>query len=214
LGEFLPFQKKVAFYGIFNSLSQTLIKVTSPGVPDFYQGTELWDLNLVDPDNRRPVDFETRRMFLRDIKARSQRDISKLIDELLSNKEDGRIKLFVIYRALQGRRQNRPVFQEGHYVPLKASGRLKAHIIAFARNHEEYWAITIAPRFFTSLIGEGEAPVGQDLWGDTMVTLPGGTPALWRDAMSDRVIKGRRDFPVGEALRCFPVSLLIGEVDR
>jgi (1->4)-alpha-D-glucan 1-alpha-D-glucosylmutase len=214
LGEFLPFQKKVAFYGIFNSLSQTLIKATSPGVPDFYQGTELWDLNLVDPDNRRPVDFETRRMFLRDIKARSQRDISKLIDELLSNKEDGRIKLFVIYRALQGRRQNRPVFQEGRYVPLRASGRLKAHIIAFARNHEEFWAITIAPRFFTSLIGEGEAPVGQDLWGDTIVTLPGGAPALWRDAMSDRVIKGRRDFPVGEALRCFPVSLLIGEVDR
>jgi len=214
LREFLPFQKKVAFYGIFNSLSQTLIKITSPGVADFYQGTELWDFNLVDPDNRRPVDFETRRLFLRDIKARSQRDISKLIDELLSNKEDGRIKLFVIYRALQGRRQNRPVFQDGRYIPLKASGRLKAHIIAFARNHEEYWAITIAPRFFSSLIGEGEAPLGQDIWGDTHVVLPEGTPALWGDAMSLLVIEGEKTLPVGEVLKYFPVALLMSKEDR
>jgi (1->4)-alpha-D-glucan 1-alpha-D-glucosylmutase len=214
LREFLPFQKKVAFYGIFNSLSQALVKVTSPGVPDFYQGTELWDFNLVDPDNRRPVDFKTRRLFLEDIKARSQQDILKLIDGLLSNKEDGRIKLFVIYRALQARRENRPVFQEGRYIRLKASGRLKDHIIAFARSHEKHWAITVAPRFFTPLIGEGEAPLGQDVWDDTVVVLPGGAPALWKDAMSDRVIKGRKDFPVGEALRCFPVSLLIGEAER
>jgi (1->4)-alpha-D-glucan 1-alpha-D-glucosylmutase len=214
LGEFLPFQKKVAYYGMFNSLSQTLIKSTSPGVPDFYQGTELWDLNLVDPDNRRPVDYKTRRSFLQDIKQRAGQDILQLIDELLSNKEDRKIKLFVIYRALQARRGNRAVFEQGRYIPLKVSGRLKDHIVAFARNHEENWAITIAPRFFTSLVGEGESPVGQDIWGDTHVLLPEGTPALWRDAMSRLVIKGEKTLPVGEVLEYFPVALLVSKEER
>lgn len=89
LTEFLPFQKQIAGYGIFNSLSQTLLKYTAPGVPDTYQGTELWDLSMVDPDNRRPVDYQQRSDFLKDIKAKSQADKAKLIDELLTNKENG-----------------------------------------------------------------------------------------------------------------------------
>jgi len=211
LREFLPFQKKIAYYGMFSSLSQTLIKITSPGIPDFYQGNELWDLNLVDPDNRRPVDFKTRRLFLLDIKERVGQDILQLIDGLLSNKEDGKIKLFVTYRALQARREHRPVFQDGRYIPLKVSGRLKDHIIAFARNHEEHWAITIAPRFFTCLIDKGGTPVGQDIWGDTFIVLPQRLPSLWRDAMSDQVVEGEKGLPVWEVLKYFPVALLMSE---
>jgi (1->4)-alpha-D-glucan 1-alpha-D-glucosylmutase len=211
LGEFLAFQKKVAHYGIFNSLSQALIKITAPGVPDFYQGTELWDLNLVDPDNRRPVDFGTRARLLRDIRAGAGEDILRLIDELLSNKEDGRIKLFMIYRALQARAKHRLLFEVGRYIPLKTTGRFKDHIIAFARNRDKSWAVTVAPRFLTSLIEEAELPLGPEVWGDTSVILPEGISAPWRDALSDRAVECEKALPVGKALKYVPVSLLMGE---
>jgi (1->4)-alpha-D-glucan 1-alpha-D-glucosylmutase len=214
LAEFLPFQKKVAYYGVFNSISQTLIKITSPGVPDFYQGTELWDLNLVDPDNRRRVDFEKRAPLLQDIKAGERQDILQLIDELLLGKEDGRIKLFVIYRALRAREKMRFLFQEGRYIPLKASGSLKDHIIAFARNREKSWAVTIAPRFLASLIGEGELPFGLEVWGDTSLVLPEGISASWRDAMSDQAVEWGKGLRAGDALKYFPVSLLMGEEEK
>jgi len=209
--EFLPFQKKVAHYGIFNSLSQALIKITAPGVPDFYQGTELWDLNLVDPDNRRPVDFGTRARLLQDIRAGAGEDILRLIGELLSNKEDGRIKLFVVYRALQARAEHRLLLEGGRYIPLKAHGSLKDHIIAFARNRQNSWAVTIAPRFLTAIIGEGDLPLGTEVWGDTSLMLPEGISASWRDALSDREVEWEKALPVGEALKYVPVSLLMGE---
>jgi (1->4)-alpha-D-glucan 1-alpha-D-glucosylmutase len=214
LKEFLPFQKKVAHYGILNSLSQVLIKITSPGVPNFYQGTELWDLNLVDPDNRRGVDFENRMRLLRNIIAGARQDILRLIDEMLSNKEDGRIKLFVIYRALQARMNHRFLFQEGRYIPLKAAGKHRDHIISFARSREKKWAVTIAPRFLTSLIGEGELPLGSEVWGDTSIVLPEGMSALWRDAMSGQVVECRKDLRVGDILKYVPVSLLMGEEEK
>ncbi len=104
LKELIPFCRRVSHYGILNSLSQTLIKITSPGVPDFYQGSELWDLSLVDPDNRRPVDFEKRRAMLAGIREQDDADIGRLVQDLLSTKEDGKIKLFLIYRGAQSKK--------------------------------------------------------------------------------------------------------------
>ncbi|HEY9778778.1 MAG TPA: malto-oligosyltrehalose synthase, partial [Leptolyngbyaceae cyanobacterium] len=149
--EFLPFQKRVAGYGIFNSLSQTLLKYTSPGVPDTYQGTELWDLSMVDPDNRRPVDYEQRFSFLKEIKEKSKTDVLTLINDLLSNKEDGRIKLFLTYKVLQTIKANLAVFQKGDYQPLEVSGKFKEHIVAFARSNGNNTIVVITPRFLTSL---------------------------------------------------------------
>jgi len=214
LKEFLPFQKKVAFYGMFNSLAQTLVKITSPGVPDFYQGTELWDLNLVDPDNRRPVDFEKRKSFLQDIKDKARTDILNLIAKLFSSKEDGRIKLFLIYRALGARKENLEVFQKGTYVPIEVGGKFKDHVIAFARNHENSWAITIAPRYLTALIKEGEHPLGHRVWGDTHIVVPEGAPSIWEDAITAQPIKAEKTLPIGEILKHFPVALLISEVKK
>ena len=214
LKEFLPFQKKVAFYGMFNSLSQTLVKITSSGVPDFYQGTELWDLNLVDPDNRRLVDFEKRESFLRDIKDKARTDILKLIAKFFSSKEDGRIKLFLIYRALGARKENLEVFQKGTYVPIEVGGKFKGHVIAFARNHEKSWAITIAPRYLTAIIKEGEHPLGHRVWGDTHIVVPEGAPSLWEDAITAQPIKAKKTLPIGEILKHFPVALLISEVKK
>jgi (1->4)-alpha-D-glucan 1-alpha-D-glucosylmutase len=208
--EFMPFAHKVAHFGLLNALSQTLVKTTCPGVPDFYQGTELWDLNLVDPDNRRPVGFEKRKTMLKDIHARVGDDTLKLIDELLSAKDDGRLKLFLIYKVLKARIRSPGLFQQGRYIPLDTTGRLRGHIIAFARSQEKEWALTIAPRFLTDLIEEGEYPLGTKTWQDTRVVLPPGVPGTWTDAITDRVVKAEERLPIGDALKFFPISLLIG----
>ena len=161
LKDFIPFCRRVSHYGMLNSLSQTLIKITSPGVSDFYQGTELWDLSLVDPDNRRPVDFETRRKMLAGIRKRENSNIGRLIRDLLSTREDGRIKLFLIYRALKARNAGREIFREGAYLPLESGGRFRHHVIPFARRHEQQWAMVIVPRFLSRLVQEGDFPLGK-----------------------------------------------------
>ena len=114
-----------------DSLSQALIKITSPGFPDFYQGSEFWDLNLVDPDNRRPVDFSLRAWLFREMKSRETRKKSKLINELLSTRQDGRIKLYLIYKALAARQKQRNLFEKGNYAFFVISGCLEGDIIAF-----------------------------------------------------------------------------------
>ncbi|MBW4631138.1 MAG: malto-oligosyltrehalose synthase [Iphinoe sp. HA4291-MV1] len=211
LKEFLPFQRCVADYGIFNSLSQTLLKITSPGVPDFYQGGELWDFSLVDPDNRRPVDFETRQSYLKAIKEQSKTDILKLIDELLANKEDARIKLFLIVQALKARTEYLQVFQQGNYLPLEVSGKFKENIIAFARNDGNKTIVTIAPRFFTSLIQPGKYPLGQPIWHDTSLKLPTEAPSIWKDAITEQSVQANGTLLISEALKYFPVALLVSQ---
>ena len=212
LQDFIPFQKRIAHYGIFNSLSQVLIKITSPGVPDFYQGTELWDLNLVDPDNRRPVDFSKRKAMLRDIKKRADSNVLELIRDLSSNKEDGRIKLFLIYTALQARNRHRETFQRGAYMPLEVAGRFKDHVVAFGRNHLDNWAITVVPRFASGLAAEDQFPLGEQVWQDTKVNLAGGSNSLWKDVFTGEIHSGEDSLLVGEILRHFPVALLVPEI--
>jgi (1->4)-alpha-D-glucan 1-alpha-D-glucosylmutase len=211
LEHFLPFQRRVAFYGIFNSLSQTLIKITCPGVPDFYQGTELWDLNLVDPDNRRPVDFEERWGMLSDIKARATTDRAPLVKELLETREDGRIKLFLILMGLKARKDYRDVFIRGRYRPLEVLGSHGDHCVAYAREAEEVRAVTITPRFLVSLVGEREDPLGMNIWHDTRIPLENGLPRSWRNALTGEVVHARDNLVIGEILRSFPVALLVNK---
>lgn len=207
IGDFLPFQRKVAHFGMLNSLSQTVLKVTMPGIPDFYQGTELWSLTLVDPDNRRPVDFERRRRFLDEIRNSETRQA--YWQQIKASPEDGRIKLFFTYRALQVRKKMAAVFEKGTYAPLPAEGPLKEHIVAFARRHDAAWAITIAPRFFTHLVAEGHYPVGSELWNETVVRVPDGSPARWKDAITSTACQARKGvIEVGKALHSFPAAIL------
>lgn len=213
LASFLPFQRKVAFYGMLNSLSQTIIKLTAPGVPDFYRGTELWDLNLVDPDNRRPVDFGMRISFLREIQAEACTRALELITELRATEHDGRIKLFLIYMALKARKEHAELFEKGAYAPLKVSGELRDHLIAFSRNHGTLWALTIAPRFLTGLVKEGEYPLGHQVWADTSIHLPEGAPSLWEDAITQQGVKGQGALLAGQVMRHFPVAMLTGKED-
>jgi (1->4)-alpha-D-glucan 1-alpha-D-glucosylmutase len=211
LQDFLPFQRKVVYYGIFNALAQTLLKITAPGVPDFYQGTELWDLNLVDPDNRRPVDFAKRTRFLAEIKDAGERDLLQLIAALWASKEDGRVKLFLIQRALAARKARAAIFQNGDYLPLQAGGKRRNHIIAFARRDENAWAITVTPRFLTELVREGEYPVGERVWADTHLVMPEEAPALWENAFTAQALTGENRLWVSEVFQHFPAALLVGE---
>jgi len=211
LKEFKPFQQWVADYGIFNSLSQTLLKMTAPGVPDFYQGSELWDLSMVDPDNRRPVDFEQRLSFLKEIKDKAQTDVLSLITELFSTKSDGRIKLFLISKVLEARKKHPEIFQTGDYLALEVVGKFKEHIVAFARSYENTVAVTIAPRLLTSLVGQGEYPLGKEVWDDTQVKLPEGMPSEWSDMFSSQPLQANGTVLIGEALKYFPVALLISQ---
>jgi (1->4)-alpha-D-glucan 1-alpha-D-glucosylmutase len=208
LEEFLNFQRKIAFYGIFNSLSITLLKLTCPGIPDFYQGTELWDLSLVDPDNRRPVAFDRRKEYLSFIKEKIPQNILELIKQLLAAKEDGRIKLFLIHRALYERENNRDIFLNGEYIPLNIEGIYKDCIIAFARQYQGQTAIVVVPRFLTRVVKEGDVPLGKDVWKDTAIFLPPDYPYAWEDAITSQKINGGNTLSVGEILKYFPVSLL------
>ncbi len=210
LREFFPFQKKVAYYGVFNSLSQTLIKSTSPGVPDFYQGAELWDLNLVDPDNRRPVDFSKRMSLLRGIKEGVRTDSLSLIAELLRRKEDGGLKLFLIHKALAARKEVPAVFERGNYIPLEVRGTYRDHVVAFARKHDKRWVLAIAPRFLTTLVKDGEYPLGNEVWQDTQVILPDGSPMNWVNGLTGETIRTNNTLTIGETLQHFPVALVIG----
>jgi (1->4)-alpha-D-glucan 1-alpha-D-glucosylmutase len=208
LVNFMSSQKAISFYGIFNSLSQTLIKITSPGLPDIYQGTELWDLSMVDPDNRRSVDIDYRLNLLRDIKKQEQDDIQGLIDNLLSSKEDGRIKLFLLYRALYARNNNRNIFERGNYIPIEISGKHKDSVIAFAWEHQPLWTITIAPRFLTQVVKNGQNPLGRDVWGDTHLVLPEHAPAAWTNLLTDDKIAGDKILFAGDVMSMFPCALL------
>ena len=151
LPDFLSFQGVIAYYGALNALSQVVLKLGAPGVPDFYQGTELWDLSLVDPDNRRPVDFERRAAWLAELDRRSRGDRSALARELLERWPDGRIKLYVTHQGLLFRRAHADVFADGEYLPLEVIGDRREHVCAFARRLAGRWALVVAPRLCARL---------------------------------------------------------------
>jgi (1->4)-alpha-D-glucan 1-alpha-D-glucosylmutase len=166
LPAFLPLVTDVARLGAINSLSQTLLKLTSPGVPDIYQGNEIWDFSLVDPDNRRPVDYNLRRSMLETLaKVESA--------ELMAGWPDGRIKLFLTQRMLQFRRQHPDLFERGAYIPLTITGAFAESAVSFARRVEDKWVVIVAPRLSSCV---GFPPLGEK-WHDTAVALPPGFAA-------------------------------------
>ncbi|WP_218081323.1 malto-oligosyltrehalose synthase [Anthocerotibacter panamensis] len=206
---FRPFQQKIQHYGVCNSLSQTLLKLTSPGVPDLYQGTELWDLSLVDPDNRRAVDFVHREKALQQIKARA--DLLPLSADLLAHPQTGYVKLFLIYRALAARREYLDLFQHGTYQKLQVVGSLRDHLTVFARQREDQTAIVIAPRLLTPLVKVGDYPLGEQVWHETRIILPPSTATTWREAITNHTFPADPILWVGQVLRHFPVALLLSE---
>jgi (1->4)-alpha-D-glucan 1-alpha-D-glucosylmutase len=181
------FVNRVIAPGRINSLAQTLAKYTAPGVPDTYQGSELWDLHLVDPDNRAPVDYDVRRAMLAELEA------GMSIEEILKKTESGMPKLWVVHCALELRRKKPEWFGEGAaYIPLPAEGSKKDHAVAYLRGES---VATVVPRWNWKLSGN---------WGSTTVELPLGR---WRNVLSGEQLSGGR-LRVQNLLQRFPVALM------
>jgi (1->4)-alpha-D-glucan 1-alpha-D-glucosylmutase len=212
LGDFQRFQERVAELGMVNSLAQTLLRLTAPGVPDIYQGQELWDFSLVDPDNRRPVDFALRRRLLEGLaRADSGDDLGPLSRTLVREWKDGRIKMQVVRTALAVRNRLPAVFG-GAYVPLATDGPAAEHVMAFARVAEEGAVITVVPRLVATLTrGRGFGVPQPSDWTGTRLVLPEGLAGRYRDAFTGNVLvsdDAARMIAIDQVLGHFPVALL------
>jgi (1->4)-alpha-D-glucan 1-alpha-D-glucosylmutase len=215
LADFRRFQGRIAQAGMWNSLSQTLLKITSPGVPDFYQGTELWDFSLVDPDNRRPVDFRTRVTMLDDLQQRESKDLTTLVRELVARRTDGRIKLYITYKSLNFRREHRDLFEQGAYQPVTVSGAKEDHVLAFARHLGDCWALVAVPRLVVKLSPSVKPPLGKRIWKETVLHLPEGAPNGWQNVFTGEALAvsgsntTKRELLAHEVFHRFPVALLV-----
>lgn len=211
LEEFVPFARRVARLGALNSLSQTLLKLTSPGVPDIYQGCDLWDLSLVDPDNRRPVDYSLRESMLEDLNTLNPANASTLLED--GNWQSGWPKLYLMWKALTLRREKPELFERGDYVPLEISGESLDHLAAFAWRHENEASITAVPRLYSRLTGDSGALLPEpEVWADTRIELPETLAETgWRNALTGEVYEAYRSLPARELLQNFPVALLMAD---
>jgi (1->4)-alpha-D-glucan 1-alpha-D-glucosylmutase len=202
------------WYGALNSLSLTLLKYSSPGVPDLYQGCELIDHSLVDPDNRRPVDYDKRLRWLGELEAVHS---AQELRQLAGSPESGRAKLWLAWRLLCLRKRMPQLFRDGSYEPLEVRGACAGHVVAFLRRDQGRAMVVMAVRLFATLerhrrLGERGLPLGEAAWGDTQVLLP----ADLRVESLEDVISGARHpgggaIAVADALRVFPGALLVFE---
>jgi (1->4)-alpha-D-glucan 1-alpha-D-glucosylmutase len=197
---FLRFQRRAAHVGMHNSLAQAVLKIASPGVPDIFQGGELWDLSLVDPDNRRPVDFELRRRMLRETAA-DPRPRPQLARELYEKWEDGRIKLFLTHAGLHARREHAELFAGGAYQPLQPEGPAANNLVAFARTAQGRTAVAVAPRLVAGLLDEARLP--PEKFAGTVVPVSG----RFVDVLTGEEREG--PLRVDQLFSTLPVALLV-----
>ena len=216
--DFRAFAGRVAVPGMVNALAQTLLQVTVPGVPDVYQGTECWRFLLVDPDNRRPVDFEAHGRLLAEVLSCPTGDPDGPVPSpdpatlagWLRAWPDGRIKLHVIAHALRFRRAHAELFAGGDYVPLATSGAHAQNVLGFARQAGASWCMVVVPRLTTRVAGPGVIPLGP-VWGDTAVTLPAGAPPTLHDVLTGATATAADDrLRVADLFQALPLGLLHG----
>jgi (1->4)-alpha-D-glucan 1-alpha-D-glucosylmutase len=218
---FRAFQRLIHHWGLFTSLAQALLKLASPGVPDIYQGTEIWDFSLVDPDNRRQVDYERRQRMLKELDqqaAAAGAQLPALARAMTVAKDDGRIKLYVTSRGLRCRRDHSGLLSRGDYLPVETAGSRGQHVCAFLRLREGLMALAAVPRLLAGLIPrEGALPLGHEIWQDTRLILPARAAGQrWHNLFTGTVITtgaqlGRPSLPVGDVFADFPVALLLAD---
>lgn len=212
LDDFAAFEKRLRKAGLYNALAQTLLLLTSPGVPDIYQGNETWQFSLVDPDNRRPVDFDENRQLLKAMDDATGSDRSALLESLLSEPENGRIKLFLTDQALRLRRRCAALFENGEYLKLTVNGLRFENLVVFARRNSEHYAVILAPRLMNHLLDDGK------IWASTRLELPADAPRHYYNVFTDEKLSAKAvddhlELGVEEVLGAFPVGLLIN-VDK
>jgi (1->4)-alpha-D-glucan 1-alpha-D-glucosylmutase len=210
--KFEEFQRFTALYGMLNGLSQTLLKATCPGVPDCYQGAELWDLRLVDPDNRGTIDFDQRRELASVLRETYESQNGENIERMLASWQDGLVKMYVLKRALNARTEKPDLFLDGEYLPVEIRGQHKDRVIAFARKNGNEWAISVSPRCVASVrapvIGADER---REFWKQTELILPNGAPVTWANALAGKaaaISSATGGLSVGAAFEGFSLALL------
>ncbi|GAB2793677.1 hypothetical protein GCM10027275_43290 [Rhabdobacter roseus] len=204
---FQDFHQKVADYGIVNSLGQVLLKFTAPGTPDVYQGCELWDLSLVDPDNRRAVDYAKRQQWLDELLEAEENPAR----ELWQHRHDGRIKLWLTQQLFALRRQQPDVFAQGEYLPLEVKGAYQEHVIAFARKYHRHWYLVALPLHTARLVEEQGRELLDLNWKDTRILLPEGTSEEWELLMLDGKATYAGEIPVQSLFEQLPFAVLKGK---
>jgi (1->4)-alpha-D-glucan 1-alpha-D-glucosylmutase len=216
LQELRQVQAPIAKAGLYNSIAQLVLKIASPGVPDFYQGNDLWAFDLVDPDNRRPVNYDVRRKMLRSFEEQAARDRAALVDGLRENPCDGAIKLYITAEALRFRRDHRDLFAQGSYTALTAEGNRARHVLAFSRAAGHQTLIAVIGRFFLKLCNSHNKPIG-DVWGNTSIALPKKTEhRSFRDVFTGESVtaeerEGGLFLPINKVFSRCPVALLFAE---
>ena len=200
----IGFLQQIGDFAVVNSLAQLVLKFTCPGVPDVYQGSELWDLSLVDPDNRRPVDYDLRKGYLDDLSNAT----SKVLWE---ERFSGKIKLWLTKNLLALRKAENGLFEEGTYIPLKTIGSYAANVFAFARKFKDSYIIIAVPLGVAQLCREQKVDVRNIDWQDTQILLPDGAPLAWSDLLNKK--EGHKDFlkkgiDVGTLFKAFPVAVI------
>ena len=215
LYDFAMFHRWVSRIGVFNSLAQVLLKFTSPGVPDVYQGSELWNFHLVDPDNRRQVDYNLPTQQLEEMRRQDQLcdTHSSFAHRLLETMEDGRIKLFLTWKALCSRKSRADLFRHGAYLPLVTQGEKAGNLVAFARLHEGQAAIVVVSRLLATLLGEQHSmPLGAEVWGDAAIVLPEALKQFaYRNAFTGEAFLAENSgsLSASSLFGSFPVALLL-----
>jgi malto-oligosyltrehalose synthase/4-alpha-glucanotransferase len=195
---FEGFHQCIADLGIINSLTQVLLKLTCPGMPDIYQGCELWELSLVDPDNRRPVDYLLRQSFI---------DKHANWEDLWSNRHNGHIKQNLTAVMLKARSENADVFNEGEYIPLRIKGKYKDNVFAFARHFNGKWYISAVPLHFAAISSSGDEPTKLD-WDDTRIVLPESAPFSWKNLLTGKAGYSAKNIDVKELFSDIPLAFL------
>lgn len=201
-------QETISDYAIVNSLAQVAIKFTSPGVPDVYQGCELWDLSFVDPDNRRAVDYTKRKQWLDEICALKEEQLSTAIGTLWSERKNGKIKEWITSQLFRVRHHCKDLFLDGEYIPLDVEGMYKTHVLAFARKHKKYWIVTVVPLHVGTLCTVQKRRPNSLLWKDTRVLLPSDAPDVWKNVFTKRTGRHHSSMHISEIFKEIPIAVL------
>ncbi len=213
LADFIPFQRRIAHFGLINALSALAWKLTVPGAPDIYQGNELWTFDLVDPDNRRPVDYALRVRLLEELRAWPEQQERARVTEFGRNLADPRVKLFLTWKLLQLRHALPELFRDGAYVPLVAEGSRASQVCAYLRQHDGEQVAIVTGLFWTKLLAGADDVGYGHAWGDTHVLLPD-TPSRWHNVLNGETLAAAEEgTALATLLADFPVAVLRHQSD-